>query len=75
MTAKIAHLVNGRWCEGRGATVCSLNPTRPDEVVAEGNSAVASDVDDAVAAARDALRGWAATPIHARGAVLAAAAD
>lgn len=74
MTAKIAHLVNGRWCEGRGATVCSLNPTRPDEVVAEGNSAVASDVDDAVAAARDALRGWAATPIHARGAVLAAAA-
>ena len=74
MTASIAHLVNGRWREGRGATVRSLNPTRPDEVVAECNSAVISDVDDAVAAAGEALRGWAATPIHSRGAVLAAAA-
>ncbi|MBU3706377.1 MAG: aldehyde dehydrogenase family protein [Mycobacterium sp.] len=74
MTASIAHLVNGRWCEGRGATVRSFNPTRPDEVVAEGNSAIGSDVDDAVAAAGDALRGWASTPIHSRGAVLAAAA-
>ena len=33
-----------------------------------------SDVDDAIAAATDALRGWSATPIHSRGAVLAAAA-
>ena len=74
MTASIAHLVNGRWRDGGGATVRSLNPTRPDEVVAEGNSAVVSDVDDAVAAAGDALHRWAATPIHSRGAVLAAAA-
>jgi acyl-CoA reductase-like NAD-dependent aldehyde dehydrogenase len=74
MTASIAHLVDGHWRDGHGERVRSVNPTRPSEVVAEGNSATGSDVDDAVAAAAEALKGWAAIPIHARGAVLAAAA-
>ena len=52
----------------------SFNPTRPDIVVAEGDSATVGDVDEAVGAARDALAEWAAMPIHQRGAVLAAAA-
>jgi acyl-CoA reductase-like NAD-dependent aldehyde dehydrogenase len=74
MTFTIAHLVAGQWREGDGNRVRSVNPTRPNEVVAEGNSATSADVDDAVAAATEALPGWAATPIHSRGAVLAAAA-
>ena len=74
MAASITHLVAGQWREGHGAPVQSLNPTRPNEVVAEGNSATRSDVNDAVAAAAEALPAWAATPIHSRGAVLAAAA-
>lgn len=74
MTASIVHLVAGEWRCGHGQRVRSVNPTRPNEVVAEGNSATCSDVDDAVDAASRALPGWSATPIHSRGAVLAAAA-
>jgi acyl-CoA reductase-like NAD-dependent aldehyde dehydrogenase len=74
MTASIEHLVAGRWRGGTGEMVRSVNPTRPGEVVAEGNSATRNDVDDAVGAAAGALPGWSATPIHSRGAVLAAAA-
>ena len=74
MTAGIAHLVAGQWRDGHGGRISSVNPTRPNEIVAEGNSATGSDVDDAVSAASESLRAWAATPIHSRGAVLAAAA-
>jgi len=74
MTASIAHLVAGRWRDGAGELVRSINPTRPDQVVAEGKSATRADLDDAVASAGEALHDWAATPIHSRGAVLAAAA-
>ena len=74
MTATIEHLIAGRWRGGTGATVSSVNPTRPDEVVAQGNSATRTDVNDAVDAAAESLSGWSATPIHSRGAVLAAAA-
>jgi aldehyde dehydrogenase (NAD+) len=72
--AELKHLIAGQWHAGTGALLQSVNPTRPNEVVAEGNSAVAADVDDAVAAARSALSGWSATPMHSRGGVLAAAA-
>lgn len=74
MTARIAHLVAGQWRDGHGDQLRSVNPARPTEVVAEGDSATRSDLDDAVSAAAEALPGWAATPIHSRGAVLAAAA-
>ncbi|MEI6253895.1 MAG: aldehyde dehydrogenase family protein, partial [Mycobacteriaceae bacterium] len=74
MTASIAHLVAGRWRDGAGELVRSINPTRPDQVVAEGKSATRADLDDAVTSAGEALHDWAATPIHSRGAVLAAAA-
>ncbi|MBU3750203.1 MAG: aldehyde dehydrogenase family protein [Mycobacterium sp.] len=74
MTASIAHLVAGQWRDGSGERLRSLNPTRPDHVVAEGGSASRGDVDDAVCAAAEALAAWSATPIHTRGAVLTAAA-
>ena len=70
----LRQLIAGAWRPGGGARVQSFNPTRPDVVVAEGDSATVDDVDEAVGAARSALAGWAAMPIHQRGAVLAAAA-
>jgi aldehyde dehydrogenase (NAD+) len=67
MTASIEHLVAGQWRGGTGQQLHSINPARPDEVVAQGRSATPGDVDDAVSAAAGALGGWSATPIHTRG--------
>ena len=72
--AALRQLIGGQWRTGSGAGLRSFSPTHPDSVVAEGTSATAADVDDAIAAAGDARSGWAGTPIHQRGAVLAAAA-
>ena len=73
--AALRQYIGGQWHDGGGVAVMSLNPTRPDVVVAEGLSATVDQVGTAVDAARAALNGWAGTPLHQRGAVLAAAAD
>ena len=73
-TAPLHQLIAGQWRAGTGGAVQSINPTRPDEVVAEGLSATTPDVAEAIGAARGALRGWSGTTMHQRGAVLAAAA-
>ncbi len=74
MTEAIRQLIAGQWRDGGGSILQSANPARPHEIVAQGNSGRPGDVEDAVGAARAALSGWAGTPIHSRGAVLAAAA-
>ena len=71
---QLRHLIAGEWQRGGGSVLSSVNPARPDVVVAEGVSATAADLDDAVAAARAAREAWAHTPIHERGAILIAAA-
>ncbi len=71
---ELRHLIAGEWQRGGGSVLSSVNPARPDVVVAEGVSATAADLDDAVAAARAARDAWAHTPIHERGAILIAAA-
>lgn len=73
-TNELQQLIAGQWQAGNGDTVSSVNPTRPSVVVAEGHCATAADVSDAVAAAAEARRGWARTPIHQRGAILLEAA-
>ncbi len=73
-TATLRHLIGGRWVAGGGGPLRSFSPTHPDTVVAEGNSATVTDLDNAVDAATQALPSWSATPIHQRGAVLSAAA-
>jgi len=70
----LRHLVAGRWREGDGAELVDVNPARPRETVAVGRLATEHDLDRAVAAARDAFPRWAATPHHARGAILDRAA-
>ncbi|WP_157576187.1 aldehyde dehydrogenase family protein [Mycobacterium sp. GA-2829] len=74
MPATLAHLVAGQWVPGGGDELTSINPARPQVVVAQGRKATTADLDDAVAAAVDARAGWAATPLHQRGAILLAAA-
>ncbi|WP_206060853.1 aldehyde dehydrogenase family protein [Nonomuraea basaltis] len=69
------NLIGGRWTEGDGEEFAGTNPARPVEVVARGRFATAREVERAVAAAREAAPGWAATPHHSRAAVLVAAAD
>jgi aldehyde dehydrogenase (NAD+) len=70
----LRHLIAGQWLAGGGDALTSVNPAQPSVVVAEGNCATAADVSHAVAAAGEALKGWARTPIHQRGAVLLEAA-
>lgn len=73
-TAILRQFIAGRWRPGTGAELRSVNPTHPDIVVAQGACATTADVEDALGAAARAQPGWAATPIHQRGAVLAGAA-
>ncbi|SAL81346.1 succinylglutamic semialdehyde dehydrogenase [Caballeronia choica] len=57
--------IDGAWNEGRGAPFASRNPAT-DELVWEGKSADAADVDRAVSAARRAFASWSALPFDER---------
>ncbi|MFJ3802480.1 aldehyde dehydrogenase family protein [Streptomyces sp. NPDC090088] len=70
----LRHLVAGEWRSGGGDELVDVNPARPRETVAVGRLAQDRDLDQAVAAARDAFPRWAATPHHVRGRVLDGAA-
>ncbi|MDQ4113759.1 MAG: aldehyde dehydrogenase family protein [Actinomycetota bacterium] len=65
----------GEWVEGDGRGFVSLNPARPDEVVAEGRRIGATDVERAVDAAAEAFKIWRKVPIHERAAILVCTAD
>lgn len=71
----LRQFIAGRWRPGSGEELRSLNPARPDIVVAAGGSATATDLDAAIGAARTAQPGWASAPTHQRGGVLLAAAE
>ena len=76
MTAAVQlhNLVAGQWLPGSGAPLQSINPANPRVIVADGRLAENCQLEAAVAAAADARKVWAATPIHQRGAVLLEAA-
>jgi succinate-semialdehyde dehydrogenase/glutarate-semialdehyde dehydrogenase len=61
-----ALMIGGEWTGGRGGTLAVIDPATED-AVAEVASASVEDALDAVAAAYDALPGWAATPPRERG--------
>ncbi|MFY1693236.1 aldehyde dehydrogenase family protein [Plantactinospora sp. WMMB782] len=64
------HWIGGGWTPaGSSATIAVLNPAN-GEVVAEVPAGTAADLDRAVAAARAAFPGWAATPPAERAAVV-----
>jgi aldehyde dehydrogenase (NAD+) len=65
------NLIAGRWVEAqRGETFESVNPARFEEVVAVAPRSKSTDVEAAVAAARQALPAWRHTPAPRRGEIL-----
>ena len=61
----MTHFIGGTWQEGKGAPMQSENPANND-VLWQGRSASAEQVDAAVAAARAASAAWASTPLDDR---------
>src|SRR6266699_4055714 len=66
MTAPTGLLIGGQWGSGRAGVLPVIDPATED-LIAEVASATAEDALDAVAAAHQALPGWAATPPRVRG--------
>lgn len=58
-------LINNEWQEGLGDVVTSLNPAK-NEVIWQGKSATADQVDAAVNSARIAFESWSNTPLEQR---------
>ncbi len=59
-------LIGGQWSPGRAGLLEVIDPAT-EEPIAEVADATADDALDAVAAAHQALAGWAATPPRVRG--------
>ena len=65
------NLIGGEWVAAAdGATFENRNPARPDQLLGTFPVATRDDAKRAIAAAREALPGWANTPPPARGAIL-----
>ncbi|MCL2732170.1 MAG: aldehyde dehydrogenase family protein [Actinomycetia bacterium] len=70
-----AVFIGGRWRPAASGERIDVVDPATEQVLGQVAAGGAQDVDDAVAAARAALPGWAATPPERRAAVLAAARD
>jgi acyl-CoA reductase-like NAD-dependent aldehyde dehydrogenase len=66
--------VGGQWVHAGGSDSIAVENPYTEEVIANIPAGDAADVDRAVAAARDAFPGWAATPVAQRIALLDAVA-
>ncbi|HEX7127749.1 MAG TPA: aldehyde dehydrogenase family protein [Thermodesulfobacteriota bacterium] len=76
ITESFPNVIGGRRVSGQdGAWFVRANPASVDEVVCRFPEATTADLEAAVAAARQAQPGWAATPAPTRGEVLRRAAD
>lgn len=62
--------INGRWQSPAQATMLAVINPATEEVIAEVAQGSSPDVDRAVAAARAAMPGWAATPVTDRARIL-----
>jgi len=59
------HFINGEWVAGQGHDLTSIDPAK-NEVIWEGKSATASQIDDAINAARAALPAWSMKTVEER---------
>jgi len=66
MNAPTGLLIGGQWTTGRAGVLPVIDPATEDPI-AEVASATPEDALDAVAAAHQALPGWAATAPRVRG--------
>lgn len=73
-THELQHLINGQWVAGGGESATSINPAKPDAVVARYVQADDADLDGALQAARSAAKDWDRLGVLARGAILRRAA-
>jgi len=75
MSGTISNFINGKWEESStGETFESINPADISDVVGTVTKAGKSDVDRAVAAAREAYKTWRLVPAPKRGEILFRAA-
>jgi len=66
MSARQQIYVGGNWVDSAGdGSIDVVNPSN-EEVIGSVPDGVSADVDTAVAAAREAFSGWAATPLEER---------
>ena len=66
MSARQQIYVDGNWVDSAGdGSIDVVNPSN-EEVIGSVPDGVSADVDTAVAAAREAFPGWAATPLEER---------
>ncbi|REL30930.1 succinylglutamate-semialdehyde dehydrogenase [Thalassotalea euphylliae] len=63
--------INGQWQAGQGHEVTSLNPAK-NEVIWQGNTATATQVDEAIKTARTAFTSWSMRSLEDRIAVIEA---
>lgn len=63
------NFVSGKWKEGRGSLFTSYDPVTR-EVIWEGHSASASDIEEAIAAARSTGKAWRNKPLDERSSIL-----
>ena len=59
------HFINGSWTAGTGHPVSSIDPAK-NQVIWDGLSASAEQVEQSVAAARDAFTSWSAKSVEER---------
>lgn len=72
MTDRHDNLINGEWVKG-GEYAPNINPSDLSDVVGEYARATAAEADQAIAAAKEALHGWARTTPQQRFEILDAA--
>jgi len=65
------NFIGGAWRNSRsGEIFASTNPARTSDIIGYYQKSTAADIDDAIEAASQAQRGWAATPAPERGEIL-----
>jgi acyl-CoA reductase-like NAD-dependent aldehyde dehydrogenase len=69
-TIAVRSHIAGDWIDGDANELESLNPARPEEIVAAGRGVDESAVNGAIDAAQAAFPAWRKLTIHARAAVL-----
>jgi aldehyde dehydrogenase (NAD+) len=65
------NFIAGQWCNAHsGETFMSTNPAHTQEVIGHYQLSTVEDLEDAITAATQAQRSWAATPAPVRGEIL-----
>ncbi|HEY1148120.1 MAG TPA: succinylglutamate-semialdehyde dehydrogenase [Pseudoduganella sp.] len=67
--SELSNFIKGQWKAGSGEQLVTINPANGEQTYAS-NAATAADVNEAVAAAREAFNDWAYRPLEERVAIV-----